>query len=66
MDIIPAYISVDRVDSEVTALFDSVKSDDLIICTDFTRFDQHFNKSMQAAAEYVITNMLAKTDYSDL
>lgn len=66
MDIIPAYISVDRVDHEVTKLFDSVGPDDYVICTDFTRFDQHFNASMQFAAEHVIKNMIVNSEYSDM
>lgn len=66
MDIIPAYISVDRVDHEVTKLFDSVNPNDYVICTDFTRFDQHFNANMQFAAEYVIKNMIVNSEYSDM
>lgn len=58
-DCVPAYISNDRVDEEVTALFDSKGADDLVICTDFTRFDQHFNSSMQEAAFRVLKNLLA-------
>jgi hypothetical protein len=57
--LIPAYISKDRVDEEVTALFDSKPIDDYVICTDFTRFDQHFNRSMQDIARSVISFMLA-------
>lgn len=66
MDIIPAYISVDRVDAEITKLFDSKPKDDLVICTDFTRFDQHFNESMQSAAKYVIEQMIVNSEYSDM
>nr|AIY31290.1 putative RNA-dependent RNA polymerase [Dromedary picobirnavirus] len=48
--LIPAYVSMDAVDQEVTRLFDSKGNDDVVICTDFTKFDQHFNKDMQDAA----------------
>lgn len=59
-DLIPAYISMDRVDQEVTALFDTKGNDDLVICTDFTKFDQHFNVHLQDAAKKVISSLLCK------
>jgi len=59
-DLIPAYISMDRVDQEVTALFDTKAKDDLVICTDFTKFDQHFNRNLQTAAKTVISSLLTK------
>lgn len=48
--LIPAYVSMDAVDREVTMLFDTKKPNDDVICTDFSRFDQHFNRDMQNAA----------------
>nr|USE07818.1 MAG: putative RNA-dependent RNA polymerase [Picobirnavirus sp.] len=51
--LIPAYVSMDAVDLEVTALFDSKSPNDYVICTDFTAFDQHFNEHMQQAAKKV-------------
>ena len=51
--LIPAYVSMDAVDDEVTALFHSKGASDDVICTDFTRFDQHFNRNMQNAAFYI-------------
>lgn len=59
-NLIPAYVSMDAVDREVTYLFDSKGKDDLVICTDFSRFDQHFNQHMQDAAKSVLTAILAK------
>lgn len=54
--LIPAYISNDAVDLEVTRLFDSRKDPkQIVICTDFTRFDQHFNRHMQDAAFQIET-----------
>lgn len=64
MDCVPAYISNDRVDEEVTALFDSKGADDLVICTDFTRFDQHFNASMQEASKKMLTLLLANNAFN--
>lgn len=65
LDLLPAYISKDRVDEEVTALFDSKPADDYVICTDFTRFDQHFNKTMQDFARDIIGFMLANNEAND-
>lgn len=63
--LIPAYVSMDYVDQEVTALFDSKGVDDVVICTDFTRFDQHFNRHMADAAEQMIGNTLTLTDEAE-
>lgn len=49
-NLIPAYVSMDAVDIAVTNLFKSKGSSDLVVCTDFTKFDQHFNRDMQDAA----------------
>jgi hypothetical protein len=51
-DLIPAYVSMNAVDERVTKLFDSANGED-VICTDFTKFDQHFNPDMQSAAAQV-------------
>ena len=53
-DLVPAWVSNDAVDRRVTALFDTKAKDDLVICTDFTKFDQHFNKDMREAAKAII------------
>lgn len=59
----PAWESMDAVDQRVTKLFDTKGKHDLIVCTDFTKFDQHFNKDMQAAAKAILTALL--NDSSD-
>jgi hypothetical protein len=61
-DLIPAYVSMDRVDQEVTALFDTKGEDDLVICTDFTKFDQHFNQSLQNAARDIVSQFFARNN----
>lgn len=58
-NLVPAWVSMDRVDLEVTNLFDTKGSDDLIVCTDFSRFDQHFNPDLQDAAETILAGILA-------
>lgn len=49
-NIVPAWVSFDEVDKRITAMFDTKASDDLVVCTDFSKFDQHFGPEMQAAA----------------
>nr|QHN70721.1 RNA-dependent RNA polymerase [Mongoose picobirnavirus] len=49
-DVVPAWVSMDQVDLAVTRLFDTKGANDLVVCTDFTKFDQHFNHSLQVAA----------------
>lgn len=66
MKLIPAYVSMDYVDEEVTRLFDSKGVDDVVICTDFSKFDQHFNPDMANAAKVILTNMLTTKDDATL
>lgn len=49
-NIVPAWVSFDEVDKRITAMFDTKADNDLVVCTDFSKFDQHFNAEMQAAA----------------
>lgn len=53
-NIVPAWVSMEEVDRRITKLFDTKQSDDLIVCTDFTKFDQHFNSSLQNCARTLI------------
>nr|UAW00499.1 MAG: RNA-dependent RNA polymerase [Porcine picobirnavirus] len=57
--LIPAYVSMDAVDDEVTRLFATKGANDEVICTDFTKFDQHFNLDMQNAAFEIEQRLLA-------
>nr|USE07726.1 MAG: putative RNA-dependent RNA polymerase [Picobirnavirus sp.] len=52
---VPAWVSMDAVDKRITKLFDTKGSGDLVICTDFSKFDQHFNHDMQECAKEVLT-----------
>jgi hypothetical protein len=45
--LIPAWVSMDEVDKRMTQLFDTKNPDDLVVRTDFKKFDQHFGKSLQ-------------------
>lgn len=59
---VPAWVSMEAVDREVTRLFDTKGPDDLIVCTDFSKFDQHFNKECQYVAKRLI-KFLMSDDY---
>lgn len=55
--LVPAWVSMEAVDERITKLFDTKGPQDLIVCTDFTKFDQHFNSEMQYAAEYILRKL---------
>lgn len=59
---IPAWVSMDEVDKAITAMFDSIDNRQLVVCTDFSRFDQHFNRSLQDAAKAIISAILTPRD----
>jgi hypothetical protein len=50
LNLVPAWVSMDAVDFRITRMFDTKGVDDLVICTDFSKFDQHFNSDMQKCA----------------
>jgi hypothetical protein len=58
LDLVPAWVSMDSVDDRITALFDTKDPNDLVICTDFSKFDQHFNATMQKAAYQILDGLL--------
>jgi hypothetical protein len=53
--VVPAWVSMDAVDKGITKLFETKKKGDLIVCTDFSKFDQHFNPDLQNAAKTIIS-----------
>lgn len=53
-NLVPAWVGMDAVDERITQLFDSKSEDDLIVCTDFSKFDQHFNSDMQLGAKRIL------------
>nr|UDL14536.1 MAG: putative RNA-dependent RNA polymerase [Picobirnavirus sp.] len=59
---VPAWISNESVDNHITKLFDTKGSRDPIICTDFTKFDQHFNPTLQACAHNLLKGWLVDND----
>lgn len=63
--LIPAYVSMDEVDQAVTSLFDTKGPEDSVICTDFSKFDQHFNGVMQSAAREILEGLVTPNADSD-
>lgn len=61
-NLVPAWVGSDAVDKSITQLFDTKSSDDLIVCTDFSKFDQHFNADMQEAAKTIIRGLINPHD----
>lgn len=63
-NVVPAWVSMEAVDERITRLFDTKSRDDVIVCTDFTKFDQHFNPTLQQAAYALLSNMLDNSESS--
>ena len=63
-NLVPAWVSMESVDERITALFDTKASDDLVVCTDFSRFDQHFNLDMQSASKSILSAVLTPSPES--
>jgi hypothetical protein len=49
---------MEAVDERITRLFDTKAKNDLVVCTDFSKFDQHFNAHMQDCAKTIIKALL--------
>lgn len=65
-NLVPAWVSNDAVDRHITRLFDSKPREQLIVSTDFTRFDQHFNPDLQDAAETILRGILTPRETTDV
>lgn len=57
-DLVPAWVSMDSVDRAITRMFDTKRESDLVVCTDFSKFDQHFNPKMQLATRTILKSLL--------
>jgi hypothetical protein len=57
-NIVPAWVSMEAVDKRITQMFDTKAPQDDVICTDFSKFDQHFNLECQNAAKIILANIL--------
>lgn len=57
LNLVPAWVSMESVDDRITRMFDTKGVDDVVICTDFSKFDQHFNSDMQNCARTILANL---------
>lgn len=64
LNLVPAWVGMEAVDREITHMFDTKGEDDLVVCTDFSKFDQHFNQDMQRAAESLLKYILSDSTES--
>lgn len=64
-NLVPPWVGTEAVDQTITKLFDTKGRKDLIVCTDFTKFDQHFNQDMANAAQDIIRHTLNSTSTSN-
>lgn len=58
-ELVPAWVSMELVDDRITRLFDTKAPNDLVVCTDFTKFDQHFNSVCQDAAKQILSSLIS-------
>lgn len=63
-NLVPAWVSMDNVDEHITKMFDTKGVDDDVICTDFSKFDQHFNEAMQNCAKAILRFILQNNSES--
>nr|USE07958.1 MAG: putative RNA-dependent RNA polymerase [Picobirnavirus sp.] len=65
LNLVPAWVSMESVDQRITKMFDTKGVDDVVICTDFSKFDQHFNTDMQDCSREILENLLTKDSTSE-
>lgn len=65
-ELVPAWVSMESVDNRVTRMFDTKGPDDLVICTDFSKFDQHFNHTLQDASLKILTALFKGDPHFDV
>ena len=63
-DLVPAWVSMESVDRRITKMFDTKGEDDDVVCTDFSKFDQHFNESLQVTAKTILKNVMNSSSES--
>lgn len=54
---VSSWLGDDAVDKRITALMDTKRSEDLIVCTDFSKFDQHINPGCQRSAQAILAGL---------
>lgn len=64
-NLVPAWNGNDAVDEQMTLLMDTKGKDDNIICTDFTKMDQHFNPACQESVLDIIKALATESHEMD-
>lgn len=64
-NLVPAWVSMECVDERITRMFDTKGSEDDVICTDFSKFDQHFGKDMQNCSHAILSKLLDNSYLSE-
>lgn len=59
---VSSWLGDDAVDIRITKLMDTKHPDDLIVCTDFSKFDQHINPGCQASALKILQGLFTPSD----
>lgn len=63
-NLVPSWVSMESVDRSITAMFDTKADEDIVVCTDFSKFDQHFGADMQLAAKTILAALLDRSHES--
>lgn len=63
--LIPAWVGLNEVDLAITRMFDTKSKSDYVICTDFEKFDQHFNPTLQSVARQSLDYLFAGDPYME-
>jgi hypothetical protein len=64
-NLVPAWVSMESVDERITRMFDTKGADDLVVCTDFSKFDQHFNSRLQSVAYVLLREIFTRGKNSE-
>jgi hypothetical protein len=65
LNLVPTWKGTESVDRTVTKLFDSKDREQLVVCTDFSKFDQHYGPSMQNASRRILAQLLTRNEDSE-
>lgn len=64
--LIPAYVSDECVGEKMLQIFKIAQDNNsYVLCTDFSRFDQHFNPYLADAAKNILLKLVARSGYTD-
>ena len=65
LGLVPAWVSMEAVDRRITKMFDTKGSRDVVVCTDFSKFDQHFNPTCQSVAKELLADLFTGQEAVD-